>query len=432
MSSRNGRVRNAVVVDSPTTSPTSCPACRADLERLTRRRPPTVEKDWPVLSVVDLFCGCGGMTIGLLEAAADAKRRLRIPLAVDDDPTAADTFLRNFPSAGIECAKVESLIDGELGAPLTAMESRLPRKVGPVSILVAGPPCQGHSDLNNKTRRNDPRNALYARVARAAVVLKPAVVIVENVPQVANDHGQVVDLTACALEAAGYRVHLTTLDLRKVGVPQRRKRHVLLAVSGSTPSPREILDGLGGGCADHVRTVEWAIGDLEDVEPVTAFDRASTPSPENRERIDKLFDENIHDLDNDDRPPCHRDKKHTYRSMYGRLWWDQPAQTITTGFGSMGQGRYVHPTRRRTITPHEAARLQTIPDYVQLGLEAKRGAWAQMIGNAVPAFLTRALGRALIPHLTPLNDDDVAWAAKGVGRSSGHVTATPPARGTGW
>ncbi len=140
------------------------------------------------------------------------------------------------------------------------------------------------------------------------------------------------------------------------------------------PSPQEILGGLGGGCAGHIRTVEWAIGDLEDVEPVAAFDRPSTPSPENRERIDKLFDEDIHDLDNDDRPPCHRDKKHTYRSMYGRLWWDQPAQTITTGFGSMGQGRYVHPTRRRTITPHEAARLQTIPDYVQLGLEAKRGA----------------------------------------------------------
>ena len=90
--------------------------------------------------------------------------------------------------------------------------------------------------------------------------------------------------------------------------------------------------------------------------------------------------------------------------MYGRLWWDQPAQTITTGFGSMGQGRYVHPTRRRTITPHEAARLQTIPDYVQLGVDEQRSAWADMIGNAVPPFLTRALGRTLLPHLTPLEE----------------------------
>jgi site-specific DNA-cytosine methylase len=248
--------------------------------------------------VVDLFCGCGGMTIGLLEAAADAKRRLRIPLATDDDTTAGDTFLRNFPDAVLEPVKVESLIDGELGAPLTATEKRLRRRGGPVSILVGGPPCQGHSDLNNKTRRNDPRNRLYARMARAAVVLRPAVVIVENVPQVANDHGQVVEITAEALEAANYRVYATTLDLRKVGVPQRRRRHVLLAVSDALPSPLEILDGVSGGC-HHVRTVGWAIGDLEDIEPTSAFDHASTPTDENRARIDKLFRDNRHDLDND-------------------------------------------------------------------------------------------------------------------------------------
>jgi len=404
VSGRNGKVPDRVAAPDRTTSPTSCPTCRDDIERLKRDRPPAVRKDWPTLSVVDLFCGFGGMTVGLLQAATDARRRLRISLAMDDDETAADTFLRNFPGAAIECAKVESLIDGELGAPLTRTEQGLRRQVGPLSILLGGPPCQGHSDLNNKTRRNDPRNRLYARMARAAVVLRPTVVVVENVPQVANDHGHVVEITADALKAAGYLVHASTLDLRKVGVPQRRKRHVLLAVRGPLPPPKEILDGLTAGCSDHIRTVEWAIGDLEDIEPTTAFDYASTPSTENRRRIDRLFDEDMYDLDNEHRPPCHRDGGHTYRSMYGRLWWDQPAQTITTGFGSMGQGRYVHPTRRRTITPHEAARLQTIPDYVQLGVDEQRSAWADMIGNAVPPFLTRALGRTLLPHLTPLEE----------------------------
>lgn len=407
MSSRNGRLPEAVAANGTVTSSTSCPICQADLERLKSRRPPTVRKDWQVLTVVDLFCGCGGMTIGLLEAAADAKRRLLIPLAMDDDDTAADTFLRNFPGAGVEHAKVESLIDGELNARLTSTEKQLRRRVGSVSILVGGPPCQGHSDLNNKTRRNDPRNRLYARMARAAEVLRPTVVIIENVPQVANDHGQVVEIATEALKAAKYQVHAATLDLRKVGVPQRRKRHVLLAVSALLPPPKEILDGLAGGCPDHVRTVEWAIGDLEGLDAMNAFDRAGTPSDENRARIDKLFRQKRYDLDNEDRPSCHRDKEHTYRSMYGRLRPDQPAQTITTGFGSMGQGRYVHPTQRRTITPHEAARLQTIPDYVQLGVDEKRGAWAQMIGNAVPPALTRALGRALVPHLTPLDEPDV-------------------------
>jgi DNA (cytosine-5)-methyltransferase 1 len=427
VSARNG---TALAPSTKTDTRMACPVCRAELERLARRRPPTIQQDWPVISIVDLFCGCGGMTIGLREAAAEAKHRLEVALAVDDDTAAVGAFLRNFPGSGVEHAKVEALIDGELGSGLTTTESALRKRVGPVSVLVGGPPCQGHSDLNNHTRRNDSRNSLYARMARAAIVLAPAAVIIENVPQVANDRGQVVAITTEALEAAGYRVHTRTVDLRKVGVPQRRKRHILLAVSASLPSPQEILDGLNGGCPKHVRTVGWAIGDLEAMEPAAAYDCASTPSDENRVRIDKLFDDDLHDLDNDDRPPCHRDKKHTYRSMYGRLWWDQPAQTVTTGFGSMGQGRYVHPTRRRTITPHEAARLQTIPDYVRLGADEKRAAWAQMIGNAVPPFLTRALGRALIPHLVPSRHAPTPKASRLGAQSNGRVTTAVRQRTT--
>src|SRR5262252_1438713 len=271
MSGRNCTVPNTVLADSYVTS---CPVCRADQECLTRGSRPTVQNDWPVISVVDLFCGCGGMTIGLLAAVAEAKHRLHVPLAVDDDSSSVEAFRRNFPDSGIQKARVESLIDGKLGRPLTSTEKRLRKRVGPVSILVGGPPCQGNSDLNNHTRRNDPRNRLYARMARAAIVLRPAVIIIENVPQVANDQGRVLAITTEALEEAGYRVHARTVDLRKVGVPQRRKRHVLLGVTASMPSAVKILDGLTAGCPDHLRTVEWAIGDLEDIVPTTAFDRA--------------------------------------------------------------------------------------------------------------------------------------------------------------
>ena len=85
--------------------------------------------------------------------------------------------------------------------------------------------------------------------------------------------------------------------------------------------------------------------------------------------------------------------------MYGRLRWDEAAQTITTGFGSIGQGRYVHPARRRTITPHEAARLQTFPDWYDFGKGTTRAALATMIGNAVPPLLMVALGLEVIPRL---------------------------------
>src|SRR4051812_46467341 len=85
----------------------------------------------------------------------------------------------------------------------------------------------------------------------------------------------------------------------------------------------------------------------------------------------------------------------TYISMYGRLLPDQPAQTVTTGFGSMGQGRYVHPTARRTITPHEAARLQFIPDFFEFGAR-ERTALAEMIGNGVPPKLTYIVALELL------------------------------------
>jgi DNA (cytosine-5)-methyltransferase 1 len=87
---------------------------------------------------------------------------------------------------------------------------------------------------------------------------------------------------------------------------------------------------------------------------------------------------------------------HSYKSVYGRLPWDRPAQTITTGFGSMGQGRFVHPKRRRTLTPHEAARLQFIPDHFRLDEVESKTALAEMIGNAVPPKLTYVFALELL------------------------------------
>jgi DNA (cytosine-5)-methyltransferase 1 len=85
--------------------------------------------------------------------------------------------------------------------------------------------------------------------------------------------------------------------------------------------------------------------------------------------------------------------------MYGRLRWNMPAQTITTGFGSMGQGRYIHPSQQRTLTPHEAARLQTFPDFFDFDAVKSRGSWARMIGNAVPPLVVLQFAARLLPSL---------------------------------
>lgn len=316
---------------------------------------------------------------------------LDVRLAVDVDPRALDLFERNVGGRIVQ-APVEELFSGEPGKPATRAERTLTGEIGETLVLCGGPPCQGSSNLNNWTRRDDPRNALYARMARAAELLRPAVVIVENVPSVRHDRRRVVYETVQALRAAGYFVREAVIDASALGVPQKRKRHILLAARD--PAWLAVLDDLWR-C--HVRPVSWAISDLLDLEPLRAFDEPPRTTWPNIARIEWLFDHDRYELDNELRPICHHGR-HSYRSMYGRLHWDQPAQTITSGFGSMGQGRFVHPLRRRMLTPHEAARLQTFPDHFTFG-DYGRTALAQMIGNAVPPLLNVVLGERLLPLL---------------------------------
>jgi len=375
-----------------------CPTCESDAAFLRGSRP-RYEQRKRAIQVVDLFAGCGGLTIGLAEAAWRFGLGTQVKLAIDSDTDAVNVYKKNFAKANVHQGLVEDAFNGSLGHKLSSTERRLRRDVGEVDVLVGGPPCQGHSDLNNHTRRDDDRNALYSRMARAAEVLQPSAVLIENVPTVQHDIDNVVDLTIAALLSAGFAVAERIIDLAALGAPQRRRRHVILALRGRTSSADEVLDGLQVRCEKHPeRTVRWAIGDLVKVKSDEIFDTPGRASPANMARIQYLFDEDKYDLPNSRRPLCHQ-SDHSYRSMYGRLAWDQPAQTVTTGFGSMGQGRYVHPARQRTITPHEASRLQMLPDFMDFSPVTKRGALARLIGNTVPAVLGIAIGDKIMPAI---------------------------------
>ena len=368
----------------------ACATCDADAAFLRSERPP-YEAYRPRIKVVDLFAGCGGLTVGVAEAARRLGLGIEVRLAVDTDADAAAVYKANMPGADVRRVGVEDLFDGVLGSSLTKGERKLKRQVGPVDVLVGGPPCQGHSDLNNHTRRADPRNALYARIARAAEVLRPKVVLIENVPTVTHDVENVVDGTVRALGKAGYKVAEKVLDIASLGAPQRRRRHVVLASRVSKVNVGAILSGAAERCSRHpVRSVRWAIEDLRATKSGRLIDSTSTFSLDNLKRIAWLFENRKFDLPNPERPKCHR-SDHSYNSMYGRLRWDEPAQTVTTGFSSMGQGRYVHPAERRTITPHEAARLQMLPDFWDFSPVTQKGSLAKMIGNAVPPVLASTL-----------------------------------------
>lgn len=358
--------------------------------------------DWPEsrdgrsrkLTLVDLFCSCGGMTLGAWEGARVSKRRLDVRLAVDlvDEPISV--YEANFfdVASNIRTVDVTKLFDGLRGKPKTATERYWKGRIGSLDLLVAGPPCQGHSDLNNSTRRQDPRNALYLRVARAADVLTPKVVIIENVPAVQLDQGNVVPATIEWLEELGYSVSAGVIQLARFGVPQSRKRHILVAVQRGEFELSELDDA-----TRPPQTLGAYLSGLE--ESANTNGLMSTPSrmtQRNTDRVKFLFDNDLHDLPNEERPSCHRDKKHAYLSMYGRMFWDKPSQTLTSGFGSMGQGRYVHPKRQRLITPHEAARLQGIPDFFDFSNVSTLSALREMIANAVPPQFTATLVICLI------------------------------------
>ena len=256
--------------------------------------------------------------------------------------------------------------------------------------LLAGPPCQGHSNLNNHTRRDDPRNELYLCVPAIAVALGIPIVVIENVQAVTRAKSDVVKTTISLLRNSGYEITDGVLDVSRLGWPQTRKRYFIVATLGRNPL---LLDELVQRFETEVRDLRWLIGDLPPVEydedPTDFMLQLPKLSEENVERIAFLAREGEMDLPDHIRPNCHKDG-HTYKSSYGRMHWDKPAQTITTGFLTPGRGRFIHPDQPRVITPREAARIQAFPDWYDFSISGKPPRKSQLtkwIGDAVPAPL---------------------------------------------
>jgi len=351
------------------------------------------------LRIVDLFSGCGGLSLGASMAAHQLGLKLKVKFAADCWRDALTVYKDNFSNIAENISEIDlSLIVSRPGSLcLSSSGKNLANKIGEIDILVAGPPCQGHSDLNNSSRRDDPRNLLYTVPVAFGLHVKTKIMIIENVPTVIHSSNNVVKSAQIKIAGEGYSVVEMVADAQSFGVPQTRKRHILIASRIHSQSRlEEIIKSL----PLHKKTIAIFdfIDDIEDEAEDNAnmLTRRSKISAENAVRINYLFDKDIFDLPNEFRPPCHRDKIHSYISMYGRLKKDHPAQTITSGFGSMGQGRYVHPTRRRLITAHEAARIQGFPDYFNFSGLKSITSIRKIIANAVPPPVASTLIKELM------------------------------------
>ncbi len=361
-------------------------------------------RDGEALRIADLFCAAGGFSLGARLGAALAGLRGHVVLAGDHDPRMLDIYRRNHAPSHEFLGNLGLAVDYRVTTrggvprfvyPPEPVERPLRRAAETgVDVVVAGPPCQGHSNLNNHTRRNDPRNTLYLVPVAFGVAVGADVVVIENVPSVLNSVEAVSRVAREVGAASGYVPIECTLDASQFGVAQRRKRHflVLLRRAGGSAEARffQILRAL----STRTRTVRWAIEDLRAVdERKDPLHRPAALSSANRDRIAYLFEHDLYELPDPLRPPCHRDG-HTYPSVYGRLRWDEPAGTITQGFHSPGRGRFVHPGERRTLTAREAARLQGFPDSYDLCAAMgtpRTNVLAKAIGEAVPPPLGAAV-----------------------------------------
>ena len=364
----------------------------------------------PELNIVDLFSGCGGLATGVRWACEAVGVRPVFQLCVDVLPEATKVYKNNLRPLRVLSENISNLVTYRTGsgtgtnAPRQQIEivnESLLSLAGKVDLVIAGPPCEGNSNFNNKSRRTDSRNELYVAATACAVALDAKAIVIENVVTVRNARQRVVQRSVEMLASAGYKFGGVecVLDASSFGTSQRRRRHFLIAAKSSTFDLPASFDSL---TCEPLSAMD-ALGDLVDLEPLGDFDSPSQLSPENKQRVKYLIENNVWDLPDEKRPLCHRDGNHTYGSTYGRIRGDQPSQTITTGFLSPGRGRFTHPTRPRGLTPHEGARLQGFPDDFRFsgrrGDVVPRQRLAHLIGDAVPPQLGYVTGLAALSSI---------------------------------
>jgi DNA (cytosine-5)-methyltransferase 1 len=343
---------------------------------------------------IDLFAGAGGLSLGLQEAGFEVR------LAVEYDRVAAQTYRENLGAHVVEADL------SEYSARELLQRSGL--AVGECDLLAGGPPCQGFS-VQRRGSDEDARNDLVGHYARFVAGIRPKLFLMENVSGLMSKRGRpFLDKLLTEVAKLGYSTHIAKLEAADFGVPQFRKRVILVGQRKDIKlSPFRFPQPTFG--EGTYRTVREAIFDL----PSPPTDGKPHPEVANHAREARLSARNIErlqhippgggrlDLPEHLQLPCHvNNPSHRHVDVYGRLEWDKPSGTITARFDSFTRGRFAHPVEHRSLTLREGARLQTFPD--AFIFHGNREEIARQIGNAVPPRMAYELGEAVLSSLYPM------------------------------
>lgn len=335
------------------------------------------------IKAIDFFCGAGGLTRGMLDAG------IEVLAGIDNDPTLRETYAKNNAPSIFLCEDIRRVniheLRNELG--ITPEDSVL---------YAACTPCQPFSTLTRKKGGDDRKNLLLA-FAELVRECPPDFILVENVPGLKTAYGkEVYTRFIGVLHRCQFRdVYGRMIDAQDFGVPQVRKRFILLASRhGPIRPPRR---------ARKKRTVRDALKQyppIRDGESSAQFDnhQARPLKPHLRRIVEAVPRDGGSRSDVKDKSillKCHRENPGAHKDVFGRMAWDKAAPTLTCRCTDVYCGRFVHPEQDRGISLREAAALQTFPD----SYEFHGGSIlhvARQIGNAVPVKLAERLGRAII------------------------------------
>jgi DNA (cytosine-5)-methyltransferase 1 len=311
---------------------------------------------------IDLFCGAGGMTQGLVQSG------LQPVASVEISPIASATHRRNFPHCHHFCGDIHEL---ETQKWLAQIDSPT------IHIVAGGPPCQGFS-VAGKRDPNDPRNRLFKEFIRVVSEVRPWYVVMENVPGILTmDKGKVKEAIFEEFYSIGYsNVSVAILESAEYGVPQIRPRAIFIANRFGLPNPYPKPQLL----PHEYKPIESVISDLPEYTPIPEFNHQWTRhSPAYTERLAQV--------------PPGGSLYETYTDAFKRQYPNQPSMTIKENHG----GTHIHPHLNRVISAREMARLQMFPDSFIFEGTMKKAMW--QIGNAVPPRLSECIGFALQPYL---------------------------------